>query len=236
MQLHPDLNTDASPVFDWFAQQEITDTNGNIFKVFIRIVGENELGQAKVFALRKVNELRLKLNDPSSDERLGLLLPKELIDAEQLRATILYFKLQELVREAGKEIKIKYPKEPSDESDIEAHAKYQEELDTWQDKLNAKIQEYTNAKYEKVLADYKNKTTDDLYPEYVKLITLQLCEQEFQNNLRDMCTYFGTYKDEELKERFFSSFTEFENLHSKVKQQFLDFYHDLDLSTDELKK
>jgi hypothetical protein len=41
---------------------------------------------------------------------------------------------------------------------------------------------------------------------------------------------------EEMKEKFFGSYDDFVNLRSEVKQQFLEFYEALDISSDELKK
>ena len=52
--LSPERNEiDIKPLFHWFGEQEIVDTQGNTFRVFIRLVGDAEINRSRVFALRK---------------------------------------------------------------------------------------------------------------------------------------------------------------------------------------
>jgi hypothetical protein len=48
--------------------------------------------------------------------------------------------------------------------------------------------------------------------------------------------YLGCYKDDGYKERFFSSFEEYDNLDTQVKADFRAAYEKLDMRADELKK
>lgn len=236
MQLHPELNNDSSPVFHWYGCQEITDNKGETFKVWIRLVGESDLGQARVYALRKVYELKLKLRDEDSDEYKALIVSIMDLDRDQLVTSLLYFKFQEIVREASKTVKIKYPKEPNSNADIERQSEYQNDLDTWQSKLEEAVQDYVTPRYERIKSDYSSKSYEQIYDEYIKYLRTQICDHEFQKRFTDKCVYLGTFKDEELKISFFNSLEDFENLPTEVKDQFISFYKDLDLSSEELKK
>lgn len=236
MQLHPDTQTEIKRIFNWFGEQEITDTQGQTYKVYIRLVGDDDATKARVYALRKSNELRKKLRDPESDEYNAVILPVEFLENEQLIAEILQAKLIELYQQAGKEVRHKYPKEPAGDADLAEQEKYQTALDNWQSELNKKIEEWIEPRYSKLMFEYGSKLVEDLRRECRIVRENNWCSNEFQLKFKDMCTYSGTFSDVEMKESFFSSIEEFNNLRTEVKTQFIDFYSDLDLSTEELKK
>jgi hypothetical protein len=235
-QLHPEISdVDISPIFHWFGEQEITDTQGKTFRVFVRLVGDAELNRARVFALRKSSDLRKRFKDPNSDERNGFIQDLDMLNEDQLKVELIHYRLQELYLEAGKEVKIAYPKEPSGD-DLERQERYQEEVDAWQLKLTEAINNYVEPRYAKIKEKYNEKPINELYEEYQKIIVSKLCEAEFQTKFKEICVFFGTHSDEKMTKKFFNSFEEFENLRTIVKQQFIEFYDALEMSTEELKK
>ena len=56
------------------------------------------------------------------------------------------------------------------------------------------------------------------------------------NNFRDICCYYGTYKDENYSERYFNSTEDFQNLPSSIKADFINAYVGLEITSEELKK
>lgn len=235
-QLNPELNdVELKPLFSWFGRHEITDSNGNTFDVYIRLVGDVEINRARVFALRKSAELRKLLKTEGTDERIGLIEGLSPDSKDGFIAGIMFRKAQELYLDAVKEVRVKTPKEPSS-ADLEAQEKYQLEVDSWQDRYNKALNDWVTPRYEKYMNLLSSKSENDIRQEYESIIIKSVCDNTFQSKFKEMCTFFGTFKDEEMKQPFFESFEEFENLRSDVKKQFIEFYSALDLSNDDLKK
>lgn len=237
VQLSPEIvDVNIKPVFNWFGQQEIVDTQGNTFTVYIRLVGDEDLNRARVAALRKSNELRKKLRDPESDEYNALILFGDFLSKEQLVSEIINYNLIDLYQKAGKEVRIPYPKEPAGDAELEKQEQYQQEIDTWQDRLNAKIQDWLEPRLSKLTLDTEAKSEEVLRKEYKQIKENQVCNAEFQKRFKELCVFYGTFSDSEMKETFFESYEDFANQRSEVKEQYIEFYEALDLSSDELKK
>jgi hypothetical protein len=77
---------------------------------------------------------------------------------------------------------------------------------------------------------------EDVIREYKNSVTTTLCEQEMLAKFKDYCVYLGSYKDKNFQIPAFTSFEEFENLLSEVKDQFVNYYDSLEIGTEELKK
>ena len=67
-----DIN--ISTLFNWGKKFSLVDKNNTeIYEVYIRLVGDAEYGRSRVYALRKSSELRKKLNNLESDERIAFI-------------------------------------------------------------------------------------------------------------------------------------------------------------------
>lgn len=215
-------------VYDRFGKESIT--------AYLRLVGDAEVNRARVFALRKSSELRKKLKDLDSDERLAYIPEIEALEKEILVEVLILFKTKELTMEAIKEVVITLPKEPDSDSTLEDQEKYQEFVDEYPSKREKLIREYIDKRVEKDRVALNEKNIEELYQSYEKQLINQVCEDEMVRRYREMCVYFGSYKDENYTEPLFKSFEEFDNLPTNVKDQFIEFYLSLELGGEDLKK
>jgi len=77
---------------------------------------------------------------------------------------------------------------------------------------------------------------EELRVKIIKTMEDELCEEEILKSYRSMSAYMGLYKDEDMKEKLFSNYEDFENLPSYIKQQFINAYQSLEMGGEDLKK
>ncbi len=228
-------DVDISKLFAWGKKVTIKGL-GSELDVFIRLVGDADVNRARVFALRKAAELRKKLHDEKSDERIALLPTMESMEKEVMVKTLLLFYQREFTMQAIREVKIDFPKEPKSEASQEEHEKYQAEIDTYPEKREVAIRSFIENLVQKKEAELTATDTSKLYNDYIRMMINQICESEMMTRYREICIVFGSYRDENYKKSLFKSFDEFDNLPVSIKQQFLDAYSELELDTETLKK
>ncbi len=238
MAITPERNdVDISKLFQWGKQVIIKDKQGNdFFTCYLRLVGDAELNRARIFALRKSAELRRKLKEKDTEERLAFVADFESVDKERLIQLIIYLSSREISMRAVENIDIPFPKEPPDDATLEEQEKYQKEIDDWPRIREDKIKAFIEAEMKKMESSLQEKSKEDIYKVYEDSAIADLCENEMANKFRQMCVFLGLYRDEKFKERMFNDFDTFDNLFPEFKQQFLEEYIRLELSTDELKK
>lgn len=230
-----DIN--ISPLFNWGKEFTLSSVNGEeITKVYLRLVGDSDMNRARIYALRKSAEKRKNLRTEDSDDKLAFILDKGELERERLIAICVLFASKDLSREAVKNVSVPLPKEPKSDAKIEVLEKYQKLVDDYPKKRENALREYISKEVDRLTAELQKKTDDELYNLYVAYVTDELCEEEMLNSFKEMCTYFGTYKDPQFKERFFNSFEDFANLDGYLKQQFMSTYASLEITTDDLKK
>jgi hypothetical protein len=228
---------DISTLFKWKTEYTIIDNNNqDVTKVFLRLVGDAELNRSRVYALRKSSELRKKLHDPNSDENIAYIPDIEFIDISNLVEGIILQWTRQYAQEAVKNIKMNLPTEPDSSATLEQQEEYQKQVDEWPNKRETVIREYIEKKMEEKRNEVKILPKEVLYNEYFKLLVNNICEDEMLRTYRDMCTYFGLYKDENCTEKLFQSFEEFNNLSSSIKAQLLGAYMSLEIDGEDLKK
>jgi hypothetical protein len=234
----PERNdVDISKVFSWGSKFEIVNpyTTESLI-VYIRLVGDSELNRARVFGLRESANLRKRLKLKDSDDRAAFIPEVEDLDAEYILDALVYFKTKELTLDAFRNIRLPLPKDPSSNASLEELEKHQKEVDDYPAKREEEIKNFIY----KYLNEYRNKVnTSDvniLYKEYEKLLINQICENEMIIKFREMCTYFGVYKDENYKVPLFPKFEEFTNLPKEIKDQLISNYLSLEVSGEDLKK
>jgi hypothetical protein len=235
--LSPELNDlDISKLFHWGDSFVIQDkTHKDLLIAFIRLVGDAELNRARVFALRKSAELRRKLKDLTTDERLAFIPERDSFTKDSLLDSIVVYKIGDITRDAMKEVKIKMPKEPASDASLEDQEKYQAAIDEFPKKREEEVKKYVEKKMESEKKKLESKSEDELYKEYETVLIKQYCDNEMIMKFREICAYFGSYKDDKYKERIFSNFEEFENLPKDIKDQFIENYMSLEINTDDLK-
>lgn len=230
-------DVDISNLFHWKKKASIVlETQSEPMEVYMRLVGDAEINRARIFALRRSAELRKKLKDEDSDEYFAFLYDSEDFEEEQLISFLILEESRDLYTRIIKDIDFKKPKELPSDASLEDQEKYQEEIDSYPQRLHEHVSEKVKKEVQNLEDNYRNKSRADLYKLYKKSAINSLCEAEMYSMFKAMCTFFGTFKDEEMKERLFSSFEEFENVPTKVKHQLLSEYDSLEITIDKLKK
>lgn len=230
---HNDVEIDR--LFNWSKEFELTIGDKTV-PVFMRLVGDADINRARVQALRKSAELRKKLRDSDSDERYAFIKDINEFDIENLISLIIVFSMRDLSERASSKLKIRVPKQPRSEAKTEKHEKYQQEIDSYPERRQTELKSLLEKEVELMKKSLEKESKEELYKRYVNTIIDELCEQELLSSFRSWCCYLGTYKNEELTEKLFSSYEEFSNLHSDLKAQFLTEYSTLELYGDDLKK
>lgn len=230
-------DVDISKVFNWGKTFEIRDSEGkHELTFYMRLVGDADLNRARIYALRKSAEMRRKLKDKDADEYNAFIVDKDELEKERLIALVNSLTVRELTRQAFREVKVHFPKEPKSDAPLESFEKWQKEVDEFDNKRAEKIREYVEKELKKQIKKLEKFSDDDLYQLYLNEITNQICEETMMQSFREMCVFLGSYKDGAFKERLWLDFNEFDNLESELKKQLLGAYMEMELSTEELKK
>lgn len=231
-------DVDISKLFNYGDKFTLVDRNGDaITDVYIRLVGDSELNRARVYALRCSGELRDELKDKNSEKHKAFIIDNfDDLSNNDLIELISAFSYQKLAKEAMDSTEIPIPKIPTSDAPLEEHESYQKEVDDYPLKRINAIKE----KMDKLISLFKEELNkrerEYLIKEYTNVYIANLCEQEMLTRFREMCAYFGCYKDKNYKNKMFSSFDVFQNLLPDVKKQIIENYSSVELSTDELKK
>ena len=234
-------DVDLSPLFSWSKKFEIVNEDNEKgdevhMPVYMRLLGDADLNRTRVFALRNSAEMRRKLKDENSDERLAYIPQMDQMTEEQLTNIILVLSMRDTTKEVTKNLKIKQPKIPRSDASTEVQEKYQAEVDAYDGKRQKEIKKSLEKALEEKRLTLLEKSKESLYSIYVSFMINELCEQEVMRSFREYSAYFGAYKDENLKEKLFSSYDEFANLPSELKSQFMNAYQSLEMVGDDLKK
>jgi hypothetical protein len=238
VSISPERNEiDISKLFNWGKEVSIVDNNGkDIMKVWLRLVGDSELNRARVFALRKSAEMRLKLKDLDSDERLAYIPDKSVVEKDNLVSYILYVQSKNFASKASASINIPFPKEPDSGAELEEQEKYQKEIDDYPKKVEEAMSNLISkdVEAEKVRLDVL--TFDELYKLFENYTINDTCEKAMLEAFREQCAYYGSYKDKKYEIKLFKNFEQFLNLPTDIKNQFTSNYETLEIGTEELKK
>jgi hypothetical protein len=229
-------DVEISKLFEWSNKFTIKDRfNKDKLEVFIRLVGDADLNRARVYGLRKSANMRKKLKDSESDERLAYIPDISVVDKDGVINTLLLYKSRDYATQAVKEVQVKVPKEPGSEATLEEQEKYQEFVDSYLDKRQKEIDKYVNKLIESERKKLDERDLESLYKDYENEMINQICNGEMVNKYREFCTYCGTYKDSKFKKKLFESLDEFLNLPSEIKDQLTNSYLMLEVGGEDLK-
>ncbi|HEC63700.1 hypothetical protein LCGC14_0482920 [marine sediment metagenome] len=230
-------DVDLTKLFKWSTEIEIQDEKGNsVTSVFMRLVGDSELNQARIFGLRESAKLRRALKTLGTTERDAFVSDLELREPEFIAKTVTILSLNSLSTDARRNVIISLPIDlPSDASSEELE-EYQETVDNFPLEYAKKVEEEIT----KLAAEMEEKllklSDDELQDSYEEALINNLCSTRMTNKFLDMCIFLGTFSDIDMKERKFSSLEEYENLATEVKDQLTYAYNTLDMPIEKLKK
>lgn len=231
-------DVDISKIFGWGRVFEVVNpqTDEVDSLVYMRLLGDADLGRARVHAMRKSAELRRKLKDTNSDEYLAWVRDIDDVNEEDLIKLIIIFSGRELSLNAKASVKIPVPKPPKSNAKLEKLEKFQEEVDSYGERKSKAIHDALDKEVAKLKANLESKSKEELYRMYVRLLVEEFCEREAMLAFEDMCTCLSCYTDDTYKIKFFNDYEEYNNLLPIQKQQFKDAYRSIDMELSELKK
>jgi hypothetical protein len=235
----PKRNTqrvDLQKLFRWKRELPIIDENGDeVDRVWQRVVSDKEREEARLNALRTSRDTRLALRDEGSLEFAALAENIETVDRERLVGVILTNEFSKMYDSAAKEISLQMPKHPGPEATLEQLEIYENEVDEYNDKRSEQVMEVVDRKAN----SRKEKLGELEEEEFLELARRsfenQICSNVVNEQLLHYSTYLGTYKDEKCNNRYFKSYSEFEDLSSEIKQQLTRGYSTIRVGQEELK-
>lgn len=238
-------DVDIRKLFQWGRVFEVVDPlkeDGTVALVYMKLLGDADLGRARVYAMRKSAELRRKLKDLDSDERVAYVRDINEVDKKDLINLITIFSGREIANKAKDKVKITPPRPPKSNAKLEKLEQFQKAVDEYPEKRTKAINDAIAKELLDLADSLENRSKEDLYREYVKLLIDEFCEREAIVAFEDMQTFLGCYTDDTYETRFFvnrdgeESFEEFNNLEPSIKTMFKDAYRSLDIEMSELKK
>jgi len=230
-------DVDISELFRWNKEVEVQDvfTQSKV-TFYMRLLGDADLGKARVYGYRKSAELRKKLKDADSDERIALLAElADFADAEIILRTIEILRIPEIYQSAVKNVNVKEPKEP-EEDDLQTWEEFQAEVDSYSERFRNAVDKEAEKMRNNDLKVLEKKTKDELYAIYENEIIGKVCQEEMNNAFYNMAIYLSSYKDNKFKTLSFKSFDSYNNVHPTLKSRLKEEYQSLELGIDVLKK
>lgn len=131
---------------------------------------------------------------------------------------------------------IPYPKPLPSDATIEEQEKYQEEVDTFDERRDEVIRVFVEERINLERSKLMEKETEKLILQLRKTVIDKLCEDEMLRRYKEYIIYVSSFKDDKFKERLFNAYEDFENLPPSGKAQLAEFYNALELGNSELKK
>jgi hypothetical protein len=230
-------DVDISILFKWNKKVEIRDIlNDTSINVYIRLLGDADVGRARAHAYRKSGEYRKVLKSPDSGERLALLAEMDdFSSTDIIIKSIILLRFGDYYQKALKNVDVKEPREPNDDDQV-LWEDYQRALDEYPEKFKQAVMELAE-KYqdtdEKLLVTFE---PDNLYRIYETEVINRLVQERMTESFYDMCLYLATYTDDTFKTKAFKTIDDAENAHEAVKTILIENYKKLELGPDVLKK
>lgn len=238
MGISPERNDiDIKKLFQWGKEITIEDRTGKeLFKCYLRLVGDADVNRARVFALRQSAQMRRQLKTKDSEYRTAYIVEPEDIEEDRIKEMIVYMSMRDITYRSIQAVDIPLPKEPPDNATLEQQEKFQEEIDNWPVLKEKKVKEYIDNEVTKLRKELDKRTKEQLHRQYEETVINEICETEMSTKYREFCVFQGLYKDASCAEKLFSEFETFDNLPTEIKELFLLEYSNLEIPVDELKK
>lgn len=217
------------------------DTDKVLQKIWVRVLGDDDLKEAYKYARIASSERRALLRDVNSSEHKDEIAQLDGVPKENLVAIILAAREQAVSSEA--QVAVVREELPSLE-DITERPDAPSLED--QERLDRMVEE-TDEKYKKDIADYIQTKLEEMgavllekpMDEVLDLAKADLANIQaldaFVTELNDQKGYRGSYEDKECRIRAFDSIEDFKGAHSLLKSQVINAYLSVEMDTDEIK-
>ena len=231
-------DVDITQLFKYKKEVKVIDALTNEkATVYMKLVGDADMAQARVFGLRKAGNLRKSLRTSGSELRQAFVneIP-EFQDKETLVGSVILLGVGDIQKKAINNVDFPEPKAPKSDASLEELEKYQKEVDEYPQKYATAVEKEMKKIRRSEEKRLNKLETKELYSLYEALVIDQLCSSEMAQNYYQMCVYKATYKDPQYKKLAFNSFEDFDNAAPQLKEQLIDAYRALEFGLDELKK
>lgn len=231
-------DVDITKLFRYKTEIEVKDeVTGESGTFYLRIIGDADINRARVFGLRKAAQLRKGLKDPESETREAFITEmKDVFSDELLIESIIILKTGELQREITNMTNVPEPKAPKSDAPQEQQEAFQLEVDTYEVKYRkeyGKNARKVEKRERKALGKIEGPA---LYVLYEGTVIDRMATEEMTTKYYEMCVFMGTYADPDYKTRAFTTFEDFDNASSHLKDRLMEQYRYLELGMSELKK
>jgi len=223
-------------LFRWNRELDIKDERGDtVTKVYQRVLNDVDMEKARLSALRYSRNVRLSLRDLESGEYAALMENVASLDQDQKLSILMMNVLPDIYEKARQEVRLKMPKQPNKEANLEDVENYEAEVDEYDDKvvraIAEKASELTNKEKEKLLALDEEAFNSKL------LIAMenQICQNMMSTRFDEEMAWRGTYEDPKFKVRYFGSYEKFQDVAHQIKEQLINGYRELTINKGDLK-
>ena len=230
---------DISKLFKWKTAytiigldgEPVLDEAGEKITVYIRVIGDNDLDEAKKYALRESRKLRTRyrLNPEDVLPDMDDLLPSE------LASLIVLNEASYLYKQAERNTVIPYP-HSMDTLHIEDEEEFLAKLDTYFEDLVVAIDEKAQKLFLEKKEYYEAMPIENLLKRAKNTYIDKIVETEIIKFYNDAILYFAVYDDEECTEKVFTDYDSVSNSSKILKDLLYSEYSKLVLTDIELKK
>jgi hypothetical protein len=211
--------------------EPVLDDTGTEITVYIRVIGDNDLDEAKKYALRESKKLRLKYREHSED-----VLPDiDSLTQTELAALVVLNEASYLYKQAERDTTIPYP-HSTDSLHIEDEEIFLEKLDSYFEDLVAAIDEKAQKLFTERKAYYETLPVETLQNRAKNTYIDKIVELEIVKLYNDAILFYAIYEDEACTRRVFADIDEVRNAAKFLKEQLYTEYSKLVLTDTELKK
>lgn len=223
-----ELNAEGQPLEE--GQEPLT--------VYLRVIGDDDLGASYRIARIASQEKRRRLEDKESLDWKEATQPIEEATKEQLTALVLQARTSNLAAEARSSVKRpdlpeldEFAVDP-DAASLAEQEKYQAAVDKTESDYEAAIEEYIKVRTDVAENELKGKTIKELKEYALNEVGTLLAMGEFYAELYDQKTARACYMDKTYKEKAFDSVEDFKSSAPVIKQQLIDAYAALETRAD----
>ena len=228
-------DVDISKLFAWGMSMDLPTPKGNR-TVWIKILGDADVNKARIYALRKSAEMRRKMVDVDSDERVALIPLLDTANKNEVVELLLTLRVKEISEVAVESVELKYPAEPKSDASLEKQEKHQEVIDNFPEYVAELHRKAIDKEVTKERKRLKKLSTEELENLHIETLVGHVCETEMYKAFQDRSVWLACFQDEKYILPLFTEFDDFLNLPTDVKNQLVDFYGTLSIDIDTLKK
>lgn len=219
-----------SRLFNWKKEVVINDIT-----MYIRIVGDSAVEEARIAALTESRRLRVALRDKESDLYMAYMTEVEEFDDDYLKRVITNLRSREVVQEYVRRNPRPALPEQSDYPSLEEQEAYEEAKVERETTYMKNLQAYIEGWQDDYMKSLGKRKREQLVQEWKDVRINTLTETKFSEVFQDYVLFKSLFSDPDLTKPVFTDFKVFRNLPTQVKTVLRESYDELSVSVDEIK-